>query len=342
MRCSEESPASRALDNAATRSANLVNQPVGPPFLRNVKSRPAASYELETVERFNEHYDDSLQQVEALVRGLEQGKPLEIGAPEAITREALVNATQDLDLFVRLGINPPAGDYPGRHSLHVAMLAASIGANLGWDEKTLIELGIGCLLHDVGMLRVPAGYYNTDQVLDEGQFVEILRHPLHTFDLLAEKHTQVSLASRMVAFQIHERSNGTGYPRNRTSEMIHEAAQVAAVADVYVALVSPRPHRPALMPYYAIEHLLFEVRNGALEGKAVRALLKTVSLFPIGSYLELADGRVGRVIRTNGNNYGRPVIEVWQPGGLEAPPTIVDLSQDAAIAIRGPLPRLAA
>ena len=340
VRCTQETPASREVDSAVASAANLSNQPIGPPFLNGVKSHAALPYDPIAMDRFNQHYDDSLQQVESFVRTLEQGRPLDLAVPEAITRDALVKATQDLDLFVRLGINPPAGDYPGRHSLHVAMLAAAVGANLGWDEKTLTELGVGCLLHDVGMLRVPKTCYDTDQVLDDGQFVEIVRHPLHTFDLLADNYSRVPLASRMVAFQIHERTNGSGYPRNRSSEMIHEAAKVAAVADVYVALVSPRPHRPALMPYYAMEHLLYEVKNGTFEGKAVRALLKTISLFPIGSYLALADGRVGRVIRANGEHYGRPIIEAWQEDQLDLGPVVVDLAQEPQTTIRGPLPRL--
>ncbi len=340
VRCSQETPASREMDSAVASAANLSNQPIGPPFLSVVKSHAAVPYDQHAKEQFNRQYNDSLEQVESLVRSLEQGQSFDVAAPAAITRDALVKATQDMDLFVRLGINPPAGDYPGRHSLHVAMLAAAVGANLGWDEKTLTELGVGCLLHDVGMLRVPETYYNTDRVLDDGQFGEIVRHPLHTFDLLADNRSRVPLASRMVAFQIHERTNGSGYPRNRSSEMIHEAAKVAAVADVYVALVSPRPHRPALMPYYAVEHLLREIKNGAFEGKAVRALLRTISLFPIGSYLALTDGRVGRVIRANGDNYGRPIIEAWQPDQLDQAPVVVDLYQEAQTTIQGPLPRL--
>lgn len=342
VRCTQETPASREVDSAVASAANLSTQPVGPAFLSRVESHAAESYDPVAMERFNQHYDDSLQQVESLVHLLEQGKSIDVTAPEAITRDALLKATQDLDLFVRMGINPPAGEYPGRHSLHVAMLAASVGANLGWDEKTLTELGVGCLLHDFGMLRVPETCYKTSRVLDDSQFREVILHPLHTFDLLADNLSRVPLASRMVAFQIHERCDGSGYPRNRTAEMIHEAAKVAAVADVYVALVSPRPHRPALMPYYAMEHLLYEVKNGAFDGKAVRALLKTISLFPIGSYLALNDGRVGRVIRANGEHFGRPIIEAWREDQLDLEPVVVDLAQEAEATIRGPLPRLVA
>lgn len=340
MRCEVETPASREVDEALSSAANLLTHSEGPSFLSSTKSHAAEPYDPKTVERLNRQCHESLQQIESLIESLEQGKSLDLEATEAITQEALVSAAKDLDLFVRLGINSGPGKYPSSHSLHVAMLAASVGANMGWDTKTLVELGVGCLLHDSGMIRVPEDCYDTDRVLDDGEFTEILRHPLHTFDLLADEHSQVPLASRMVAFQMHERCDGSGYPRNRLSEQIHEAAKVAAVADVYMALVSARPHRPALMPYFAVEHLLYGVKNGQFDSTVVRAFLKTVSLFPIGSYLKLADHRVARVIRANPECFGRPVIEVWLPDKLDQTPEVVDLSQNSLIAIQNPVPSL--
>ncbi|MCH8840613.1 MAG: HD domain-containing protein [Planctomycetes bacterium] len=289
VHCSLETLASRELDDAIARGVQLAVRPQGPPLLDSIKRHGASPYDASTEARFVEEYDESQLQLELLVESLEQGRSIELEAPASLTRDSLAQMSEDMDLFVRLGINPPERDYRGKHSLHVAMLAASIGANMGWDEKALLDLGVGCLLHDIGMIRIPDGLYKNDRILDADEFDEIARHPLHTFDFITEQCPDVSLTSRMVAYQIHERCNGSGYPRNRQASMIHQAAKVAAVADVYVALVSPRRHRPALMPYYAVEHLIYGVKNGQFDSSVVRALLRTVSLFPIGSYLKLAD-----------------------------------------------------
>lgn len=342
MYCDVETPASKELDAALGTASNLLSHSVGPSFLSSTTAHKADPYSAEAIERFSRECEESAAQVETLIESLEQGKPFDLEATEAITRDSLVKAAEDLDLFVHLGINPVGGQYPSSHCLHVAMLAASVGAKMGWDTETLVELGIGCLLHDSGMIRVPQECYNTDRVLDEGEFIEIIRHPLYTFDLLADKLDQVPLTSRMVAFQIHERCDGSGYPRNRHGEQIHEASKVAAVADVYLALVSARPHRPALMPYLAVEHLLYEVKRGAIDSGAVRALLRTISLFPIGSYLRLSNGMVARVIRANNDNFGRPVVEAWLHDNLDAAPKVVDLSSETEIKVVSPLPRLAA
>jgi HD-GYP domain-containing protein (c-di-GMP phosphodiesterase class II) len=338
--CRLETQLSRGIDQVVTAGQQLSVTSDGPPFLSRFKTHGTRFYDPGAEEKLVAQYDDSLEQLESLVASLENGQSIDPESSKTIVRETLVKATDDLDLFVRLGINPPSGAYPSRHSLHVAMLAASVGANLGWDENTLVELGVGCLLHDVGMLRVPDQMYYSGRVLGDSEFGEIAKHPLHTFELLAQEFERVPLASRMVAYQMHERCDGSGYPRNRRGGLIHEAAKVAAVADVYVALVSSRPHRPALMPYSAMEHLLAGVKQGTFDSAAVRALLTTISLFPIGSYLALKDGRIGRVLRANREHYARPIIETWWPDGLDRPPQVVDLSKVSQIEIQGPLPRL--
>jgi HD-GYP domain-containing protein (c-di-GMP phosphodiesterase class II) len=306
------------------------------------KQHGSDPYDSEAAEQFVDQYDQSVTQLESLIVSIEKGVANDLDATESITRDALGNALQDFDLFVRLGINPPPGDHTNRHSLHVAMLAASVGARMGWDEKTLLELGMGCLLHDIGMSQVSNRTFRTEQWLNDGEFAEIAAHPLLTFNLLADNLERVPLTSRLVAYQIHERCNGTGYPRGRKGKQIHEVAKVAAVADVYGALVSPRPHRPALMPYHAVLHLIQGVTSGAFDRRAVRALLKTVSLFPIGSCLELQDGRKARVLRSNAAEFGKPIVEAWWPSELDASPKIIDLARAPDLAVKRVLPNLMA
>jgi HD-GYP domain-containing protein (c-di-GMP phosphodiesterase class II) len=144
----------------------------------------------------------------------------------------------------------------------------------------------------------------------------------------------------MVAYQMHERCDGSGYPRGCQGGRIHELAKVAAVADVFVALVCPRPHRPGIVPYHAVKKILLDTKDGLFDVKAVRALLKTVSLFPIGSYVALNDGRVGRVVRASGDFYDRPIVEVWRRDDPYHNRSLVDLSQQEELHISSTLAQL--
>ena len=142
---------------------------------------------------------------------------------------------------------------------------------------------------------------------------------------------------RMIFYQMHERCDGSGYPRGITGDKIHPLAKIAAVADAYVALVSPRPHRPAMLPYHAIVKMLADVKAGLYDSKVVRALLHTVSLFPIGSFVELNNSLVGKTIRANGDRYDRPILEVWNRTHLTAAPRLVDLAEQTDLKVVKPL-----
>ena len=337
VQCDLETEISRSLDKVIDGGRVLGIEVKGLPFSDSVKSHGVNPYDTLIQEQFAEQYDQSTSQVEDLVVSLEESAGFDVKSTEQVTRESLARAAQDMDLFVKLGINPPDRNYSGKHNYHVAMLACSMAANMGWDQQNISDVGFGCLVHDIGMSRVPKELTESSQFLSAGEFADIARHPVYTFDLLENSIEDIPVVSRMIAYQIHERCDGSGYPRNRKGSSIHEAARLAAVADVYLALVSPRPHRPAMMPHYAVKHLLFGVRDGKFDSEAVRALLRTISAFPIGSYLELKDGRIGRVLRARADYYARPLIETWAADQLDGPPQIVDLSEQPQLEVLKPI-----
>ena len=93
---------------------------------------------------------------------------------------------------------------------------------------------------------------------------------------------------------------------------------------------SPRPESASdglsQIPHHALKKVLCDTERGLNDRKVIRALLKTMSLLPIGSYVALNDGQVGRVIRATGEQYDRPIVEVWRHGDLSASPAVIDLS----------------
>ena len=336
--CAWETVVSRRLDDEISREADLSAVPQGPSFSNLMRKPAAEAYADEDVTRFMQTFEQSSAQLEKFFLTLKAGRTASVATMESIAQQGLERISEDRDLFVALGLNPPPGEIAGRHSLHTAMLAISIGATLGYDDRTLVELGIGCLIHDLGMLRVERAKFQDNRILGNSDFKEIAKHPLYTFDLLRQQLDWVPRSARLVAYQMHERCNGSGYPRGCTAKHIHELAKVAAVADVFLALCSTRPHRPGLMPYYALERMLHGVKDGLFDAAAVRGLLKTVSLFPVGSFVRTSDGRIGKVLRSNGEDYARPVLAVWEAGGDQSQSVVIDLSQEAELRVVAAMP----
>lgn len=328
---------SRELDGLLNEPGTCDLKPSENPFAAKLEPKGTARYDRGQMDRVIEHQQKSVNQVKDLFGQLKKGATVASDALHKISHECLVQAAEDMDLFVSMGINPIGNDSIFSHSTNVATLAIAIGATLGLDEKMLGDLGTGCLIHDAGMLHIDRALFESARVLGAHEFVEIAKHPIISTDLLYKQMERVPNAVRMIAYQMHERCDGSGYPRGTTAERIHPLAKIASVADAYVALVSPRPHRSAMLPYFAVTKILQDVSAGLFDPTIVRALLKTISLFPIGSFVELSDGRIAKSVRANGANYDRPVLETWQKGCISQLPEVVNLNEADNLRVVKPL-----
>lgn len=213
---------------------------------------------------------------------------------------------EDFHAMVALAVQPLYDSYPVRHSVQSSLLSMAMGIDARFSEDELRTIGLGSLVHDAGMLLVPSRLLG-DEAITERDRRELMRHPLHAAVAL-DQLADVPPAARCVAAQIHERQDGSGYPHGLKGSSIHRLARHAAVADAFLGMISPRPHRPAHEPYRAVEEILLAARRGRFDGAAVRTLLRVVSLYPVGSCVWLNDGRVGRVVRSNPETVDRPVI----------------------------------
>ena len=329
-----------AFDATVARGKGMTAEQQGPPFKDNVSQHGTEPFHPETVDAAVGLFNESLWQISDLLEALKEQQEPDLPGAERVARSSLESAAADLDLLTSLGINSAAQDYPTRHSLQVSNLAMAIGVTLGYDEWSLVELSTGCLLHDAGMLKVDGQVWQSEKELRQDEFSAIANHPCNSVAMLGMYLDSVPFSTRMVVYQTHERINGTGYPRGCRGQQIHELAKVAAVADAFVALVSPRPHRKSLLPYHAMAKLLKDVKSGHYDARVVRALLKTVSLFPLGSYVSLNDGRIARVMRSNGEKFTLPVVEAWRPSECNIAGEIVDISRTNSLKITEPLAQL--
>lgn len=319
--CQLHSAVTRALD-ATLNGVDGIVAASADPFSRRVTRRSTPPLP-ETQARFADALDNSAAALERVFGLLRKGRAPNDDSIGMISREALECVAEDMDLFVAMGLRPGGDDYPSRHSLHVAMLAIAIGVAVGYDEPALLMLAQGCLLHDLGMLGVEEAAYQHERELSPEEYSEVAAHPVRVFEFLQRYGQHIATPARLVAYQIHERCDGSGYPRGAAGKRIHPLAKIAAVADVFVALISPRPHRRPLAPYNAMEKILFDTRLGLFDAAAVRGLLRTVSLYPLGSEVELSDGRTGLVCRAHPEHYDRPMLVVTD--GLLGQAVVVDL-----------------
>lgn len=199
-------------------------------------------------------------------------------------------------------------EYTYGHCVNVCVIAIIIGVALNYNQLRLRDLALGAILHDVGKCKIPKEILNKSEALTREEFEQIKAHTVEGFNLIRQYEEISSLAAH-VAYQHHERLDGTGYPRNLKRDEIHEFAKIVAVADMYDALVTKRPYRDGILPHEAIE-IIMAGTGIHLDGEIVKSFLKNIALYPNGSVVRLTTGQIGIVIDQNRGANSRPIVKI--------------------------------
>ncbi len=161
--------------------------------------------------------------------------------------------------------------YTAGHQQKVSQLACAIAREMGLSGEQVRVIRISSLLHDLGMLFVPAEYLAKPGKLSDAEFSMIKAHPDTDYQILKTIDFSFNIAD--IVHQHHERLDGSGYPEGLKGDAICLESRIIAVADVVEAMVSKRPHRPAP----GVEAALKEIEKGRgtlYDPDAVDACLK--------------------------------------------------------------------
>jgi len=298
------------LDNAFDLG-QVSDIPSGPEMKASMKQHYLADRTEDYKKEVKLTYSEALKQVKIILNKLANGEKVDTGRVRAIIDLFIDTFLNDRNIILALSsCKPEKNDHIYYHTLNVCLIAMNIAAASGFNENQVIDIGVGALLHDVGMLLVPPKIRFKKGRLTNDEWYEVRKHPLTGLSMI-ERFMTVSDSVKFIAYQTHERENGKGYTKQRRGRFIHNYAKITQVADIFEALCSPRPYRKALVPYKGVEMLIKMSKQGLVSAEYVRSFLSYSSIFPIGSIVELCDGRVARVISAN-SKLDRPVVSVLQ------------------------------
>ena len=161
--------------------------------------------------------------------------------------------------------------YTHGHSSGVAALARGAGERLRLPQATIVDLEVAGLLHDVGRVAISDTVWDKPGNLNAHEWEQVRLHAYHSERILAGSERLAPLVP-LVGMH-HDRLDGSGYHRGCTRTDLPMATRVLAAADAYQAMTQRRPHRPALAPEQAQQHLLADARKRILDADAVSAVL---------------------------------------------------------------------
>jgi putative nucleotidyltransferase with HDIG domain len=139
------------------------------------------------------------------------------------------------------------------HSQRVTELAVRLAEAMGVFKRELQYVRWGALLHDIGKMGIPDAILLKPARLTEEEWTIMRRHPVYAYELLSPIPYLRALLD--IPYCHHEKWDGTGYPRGLKGEEIPLTARIFAIADVWDALRSDRPYRPAWPAHKAREYI---------------------------------------------------------------------------------------
>ena len=152
--------------------------------------------------------------------------------------------------------------YTYTHSVNVSVFGIALAHRTGrFTEATINTIGSALILHDIGKGLIDQRILNKQGPLDKNEWEIMKKHPEYGANLLRER----GLASEQALIIVeghHERLDGSGYPRGLRGSDIHQYARIAAIVDVFDAMTTERPHRPALSSFAALEIMRNEMIDG--------------------------------------------------------------------------------
>ena len=159
------------------------------------------------------------------------------------------------------------------HTLRVTEITLKLALAFGLPEEDLLHIRRGALLHDIGKMGVPDSILLKPGALTDEESVRMRSHPQYAFELL--KPITFLGPAIDIPYCHHEKWDGTGYPRGLKGEEIPLAARLFAVVDVWDALSSDRPYRPAWIRGKTLEYIK-SLSGTHFDPKAVESFLELI------------------------------------------------------------------
>lgn len=200
------------------------------------------------------------------------------------------------------------------HSISLCSLATLTALRLGLAKDRVHDIGVGSLLHDLGLRYMTITYQNQDlSALSKIELAEYMKHPVYGYSAVKKENWISSVGKNIILFH-HERSDGSGYPL-KAREIPYEAA-IVGVCDAFDEMICGIGCRRVKV-YEAVEYLK-TYRGVHFPKEIVDTLLEFTAVYPAGSRVLLTNGQEGKVIRQNRDFSDRPVIQLKDQ-------TIIDL-----------------
>jgi HD-GYP domain-containing protein (c-di-GMP phosphodiesterase class II) len=274
------------------------------------------------------NYLDLIKELDDFFLNIASGAVPDARAVNAITDDLLQAVTESRVTIIGYILGSPVQSQElAKSSINTAILSALIAREFNFSDQNMRQLIAGALLHDVGMLRLSRDILDKRGGLSPDETQQMQAHPFYSYRIACTELKFSEDVGRIVV-QHHEYWNGEGYPRRFRGQEIAMGARIVSVVDAFEAMVSEKPYRNSMIGYQAMKNILSD-NSRRFDPDVLKAFVRIMGIYPIGSIIRLNTGVVARVADVRGEAPLRPKIRILiDENGVEIQPKegkVIDL-----------------
>ncbi|TSB47548.1 HD-GYP domain-containing protein [Alkalicoccobacillus porphyridii] len=263
---------------------------------------------------FFDMYTEAVQLFKKEFERWQAGMPVSVHELRTIMLPLFEKVIKDPEHLMSLHQFSHKCDYQYHHSVSVGLLSASLGYKLQYESGDWIQIGLAGLLSDIGMAKIASTSLNKGGPLTAFEFEDVKKHPIYSYKMVKDS-TGLTAAAKLAILQHHERTDRQGYPMAIGAEKLHPYSEIIAVADVYHAMSSERPHRAKHSIYYILEEMRRQ-NFGPLNIPAVLALTEQLLQFTVGASVRLNTEEEGEIIFVTPQDLTKPMVKLYESGEI--------------------------
>ncbi|NIQ38786.1 MAG: HD domain-containing protein [Proteobacteria bacterium] len=248
-------------------------------------------------------YFRSIAMVKEVCQNLLDDKPLALRKAKRLT-QSMVDLFRH-DSFALLGLSTVKNydEYTYNHSVNVCIYSLALGAKLGLSKKTLAELGLAALFHDVGKVKIPDEILKKPERLDPLEWEIVKSHPMIGVEEIIEFRQFAEVHPRILfgIFDHHLNFNTSGYPSLKRKKRQTLFGKIVTIADVYDALTTPRCYRPGVYSPVDALKLMWKECGVLFDPVLMKVFVNAMGVYPVGCLVQLDDDQLGIVSENHAN-----------------------------------------
>ena len=254
-------------------------------------------------------------QMDRVFADLRMGKALKHKRMRQVLKDLMEAVLHDSKSMLYLAMMREHQDDLVAKAVTVAVLSLAFAKHLSLKQSDLIPLGMGALLHPVGLLKVPNKILSKSQPLTTEELALVRQYPQQGYSYLQEQ-ANFDAATLDIVLHHQERINGEGYPNQLKGKEISFLARIVAITSVYEALTRKRSDREALSPSKALSQL-YRWRFKDFDNRLVEKFIQSLGVYPPGCLVELNTGALAVVYATHPDQRLNPKVKLLTSKDLE-------------------------